>query len=155
MILKIVLVVLVVILGLIVVLPFVLSIAGFNVLQFGSVSGGVSAAGQGLLRSQDGGENWKSAANSSDRKVKFPGEILDISFHPVNADILFLGSKGSGLWKSMDGGRSWQKVADRARVLDPRADVYKVAVSRSQPKIIYLAVLQNNRGRVLKSEDGG
>lgn len=155
MILKIVLVVLVVILGLIVVLPFVLNIAGFNVLQFGSISGGVSAAGQGLIRSQDGGEGWESAANSLDKKIRFPGEILDLSFHPVNADLLFLGSKGSGLWKSMDGGSSWQKVSDKTRVLDPRADVYRVAVSRSQPKIIYLAVFQNNRGRILRSEDVG
>lgn len=155
MIFKIVLVVLVIILGLIVVLPFVLSMAGFNVLQLGSIGGGMIAAGQGLLRSQDGGENWASATKSTDGRTRFPSEILDLSFHATSSDIIFLGSKGSGLWKSVDGGNSWQKIVDRARVLDPRADVYKIGMSRSQPRIIYLAAFQNNRGRVLKSEDGG
>lgn len=154
MIFKIILVILVILLGLVVVLPFVLNIAGFNVLQFGSVGGGTIAAGQGLLRSQDGGETWTSVAKSSDR-TRFPSEILDITFHATSSDIIFLGSKGSGLWKSLDGGGSWQKIVDRSRVLDPRADVYKIGLSRFQPRIVYLAVFQNNRGRVLKSEDGG
>lgn len=155
MVLKIILVILVIVLGLVVVLPFVLNIAGFNVFQFGSISGGAISAGEGLLRSKDGGESWVSVTNSSDKRIRFPQEILDISFHATSSDIIFLGSKGSGLWKSMNGGSSWQKVVDKARVLDPRADVYRVAVSRSQPRIIYLAVFQNSRGRVLKSEDGG
>lgn len=155
MIFKVILIILIVILGLVVVLPFVLSIAGFNVLQFGSISGGAVAAGEGLLRSQDGGTTWTSAANSTEGRIRFPREILDFAFHATSSDILFIGSKGSGLWRSKDGGSLWQKVSDKARVLDPGADVYKVAVSRSQPQIIYLAVFQNNRGRVLKSGDGG
>ncbi len=155
MVLKIVLVVLVIILGLVVIIPFVLSVAGFNVLQFGSVGGGISVAGEGLLRSRDGGESWENAAKSTEPKTSFPREILDLSFHPSIPDILFIGSKGAGLWKSADGGNSWRRVQDRARVLDPRADVYRVAMSSLQPKIIYLAVFQNNRGRVLRSEDAG
>lgn len=157
MVFKIILVIFVIILGLVVVIPFVLNIAGFNIWQFGSFGGGGKAAlgGEGLLRSEDGGENWVNVARLAGKGVSFPREILDLTFHATSSEIIFLGSKGAGLWKSMDGGKSWQKSVDRARVLDPRADVYKVAISPSQPKIIYLAAFMSDRGRVLKSEDGG
>lgn len=156
---KILLIVLVVILGLLIVLPFVLSIAGFKSFGFsglGSVGGGPSAsAGEGLLRSADGGENWESAAVSKTNRVPFPAKIFDLAFHPQDPNIIFIGSKSSGLWKSKDAGKSWEKVFDKASVLSPTADVYGVALSRFNSKVMYLAIYQNDRGRVLKSEDGG
>jgi len=157
--LKILLIGLVIILGLLIVLPFVLSVTGFQFFGlsgFGSVGSGPSlAAGQGLLRSSDGGENWESAAFSKTKRVSFPVRIFDLVFHPQDPNIIFIGSKSSGLWKSGDGGKSWEKILDQGRILNPLADVYRVGLSRSNPQIIYLAVYQNNRGRVLKSENGG
>ncbi len=157
--LKILFIVLVVVLGLLVVIPFVLSIAGFQSFGFSgftSTGGGPSSsAGQGLLRSFDGGENWQGAAVSKTKGVSFPARIFDLAFHPQEPDLIFLGAKSSGLWKSMDAGKSWEKMYDRGGVLDPAADVYKIAFSRSSPPIIYLAVFQNKKGRVLKSADGG
>lgn len=159
MVLKILLISLVVILGLIVVLPFVLNIAGFQsfgLSGLGSIGGAPSAiAGEGLLHSGDGGETWENAAISKTSRVYFPARIFDLTFHPQNPDLVFVGSKSSGLWKSADAGRSWEKVFDRGKVLAPTADVYKIAISRFNPKVMYLAVYQNDRGRVLKSEDGG
>lgn len=155
---KILLIGLVVVLGLLLVLPFVLSMTGFPSfgLGFGSVGGGPSStAGEGLLRSNDGGENWENAAISKTRRVAFPARIFDLTFHPQDPNVIFIGSKSAGFWKSVDAGKSWEKVADRRQILNPMADVYKIAISRSSPKIMYLALYQNNRGRVLKSEDGG
>lgn len=157
--LKILLIGLVIVLGLVVVLPFVLNIAGFKsfgLSGLGSVGGGpLASAGEGLLRSADGGENWDGAAISKTSRVPFPARLFDLAFHPQDSDIIFIGSKSSGLWKSKDAGKSWEKIFDQARVLSPASDVYKIAISRFNPKIMYLAVYQNDRGRVLKSEDGG
>lgn len=154
--LKIILIALVVLLTLVVVLPFVLSIAGFNILQFGTAGGGAARRGEAvIMRSQNGGNDWENISNSEDRRTPFPGQVFDLEFHPKEPDTLFLGSRGSGLWKSVNGGVLWKKITDKAAVLDSRADAHKVAVSRSEPKVIYAAVFQDRRGRVLQSRDGG
>lgn len=161
MLLKIILIGLAVILGLLVVLPFVLSIAGFNYFNLSDISSGggavtSSSAGQNLaLRSRDAGENWDGISFLGDGRVSLPSQILDMAFHPQNPDVIFMGTKSSGIWKSKDTGQSWKKISDKSRVLNPIADVYKIAISRSNPQIIYAAVFQDRRGRVLRSSDGG
>ena len=144
-------------LGVVVVMPFFFSMTGVKVFQFGSIGGGAGGgAGEGLLMSTDGGERWDNAAVSEDDRVApFPKGVFDLVFHPQDPDIIFLGSDDSGLWVSKNGGKSWKKIFDKRKVLDQKADVFKIAVSRSDPNVIYLAVFQNNRGRVLKSIDGG
>lgn len=151
------LIVLVVLLGMVVVIPFFFSMAGVKVFQFGSIGGGADGgAGEGLLRSTDGGERWDNVAVSEDGRVApFPKGVFDLVFHPQDPDIIFLGSDNSGFWVSKNGGKSWKKIFDKHKVLDQKADVLKIAVSRSDPNVIYLAAFQNNRGRVLKSTDGG
>ena len=151
------LIVLVVLLGLVVILPFVLNMAGVNVLQFGSIGGGAGGvAAEGFLRSEDNGNKWVTAAVSEDPNINpFPKGIFSIAFHPTNPDIIFLGSDNSGLWVSRNNGKSWKKSTDKNKVLDAKSDVYLVAVSPSNPSVIYLAVFQKNRGRVLKSTDAG
>lgn len=161
MLFKILLVGLVIILGLLVVLPFILSVAGFSYFETPSfssgASGAVSSSGvQGLLsRSRDTGENWEDVSFLRDRRISMPAQVLDVAFHPQNPDFVFMGTKSSGIWKSKDAGQSWEKIFDKSRVLNPAADVYKIAISRSNPQIIYAAVFQDRRGRVLRSSDGG
>ncbi len=60
----------------------------------------------GLLRSDDGGENWVSAkpVDSIDG-----GWVTPYVQHPVNADILYAGYKD--VWKTIDGGFSWSPLS--------------------------------------------
>ncbi len=155
MILKTVLIIFIIILGLVVILPFFLNLAGVKSFQFGAIGGLGGAAGEGILRSLDSGKNWENAAVSEEKRISFPSAILDMAFHPKNSDTIFVGAKSSGLWRSDNGGKSWHKILDKAHVLDPRADVYKIGLSPANLKVMYLAVFQNGRGRVLRSEDGG
>lgn len=149
-----ILIAVVIVLGLLVILPFVFNIAGIRMFQFGSVGGGGSArAAGGLLRSLDSGETWEAAAVSED-KTSFPREILDLVFHPRENNTLFIGAKSSGLWKSENGGASWRRVEDETGLL-VGTDVYAVRFQNFNPLNLYLAVFKDRRGRVLKSEDGG
>lgn len=153
--LKIILIVLVVLLTLIVVIPFALNMAGLNVLQFGSVGGVRTGAGSALLRSTTGGDAWEDAGITEDKKVNFPAQPYGLSFHPLNPNLLFLGTKGAGLWKSVNDGGSWTQVKDSGGVLGLRGDVYKALFSPSNPDILYLVSYENSRGRVLRSDDQG
>ncbi|MDP3769792.1 MAG: hypothetical protein U1A25_00365 [Candidatus Sungbacteria bacterium] len=108
-----------------------------------------------LARSVDAGARWKNAALSENPSIPFPGIIFSFVIHPQNPDTLYVGSKGNGLWRSINGGRTWNKMMDTARVIDPAADVYDVEIISGEPDVLYIAVFQNNHGRVLKSEDLG
>lgn len=153
---KYVLILIIVLLGVLVILPFVLNIVGIPIFQFGSVGGGRPTLGDaGMLRSEDGGKNWEAVSFSEDRQIYFPREIFDLTFHPAEQNIIFIGTKSSSIWKSETRGVSWKKIVDSAAVLEPGADVYKIVVARNRPEVIYAAVFQKNKGRILKSTDGG
>lgn len=157
MLLKIILVLLVILLGLIIVLPFVLNLIGFNVLDLGSVGGGgiIRTEDAALMRSSDGGESWENFSVSENKRISFPAIILDFAFHPTNPNLLFIGSYRSGLWRSDNGGTLWKKVDGGLGTPKGDSDVYAIEASHKNPNIIYLAVFQDRRGRVLKSEDEG
>lgn len=142
-------------LGLILIIPFVLNIVGINILQFGSV-GGISGGSQtNLLRSTNGGQSWEGVSISENKKISFPGLVYSISFHPLNPNLILMGTRASGLWKSINGGASWTQVADQANVLGPRGDVYKAVFSPSNPDRLYVVSYENSRGRLLRSDDQG
>lgn len=142
---------------LIVVLPALLTLIGVPIGSGGG--GGGTSVGTGtlkngiLLRSADAGETWQAVEFSADRP--HPSAVNDIAFDPRDINIVFAATTGSGLWKSTDDGATWKKVNDHNNVLQARSDVYKITIAPTRPDVIYLAVVQNKRGRVLRSEDGG
>lgn len=136
-------------------LPFRFGLAGFRAIQFAALGIPSAPVGNILFRSTDGGDSWYHLRISEDSSTIFPEAILDLSFHPRERDTIYLGTKLSGLWKSINGGATWHKVTDARKTLDPLSSVYKIAVSRENPEIIYLSVFQNDRSSILKSEDEG
>ena len=142
--------ILLIILALVFILPAVLSLGGINL--FPSGSGGSAKISGVIIRSASGGKEWAVPVFSG---KNVPSSIFDIAFSPANPDMLLAAAKSSGIWKSKDGGAAWEPLVDQAHVLSPTADVYKIAVSQANPKILYAAVYQDSKGRILKSEDGG
>lgn len=146
----------------VIIIIFVLSIAvmltfkmaGLRDFQFGS-SGGNLSEGTEILRTQDGGKHWEKVTLSEERETPFPKEILNLTFHPSDPDVIFLGTKSAGLWKSTTRGVSWKPLFDSSRILNLHSDVYRISVNEKDPRVIYLAAFQNDHGRVLKSMDGG
>lgn len=157
MLLRIILILLVVLFTMVLVLPFILNMFGFQVLQFGAVGGGMSKSESDpvLLRSLSEGSDWEDASVAEDPKVAFPGQLNYLSFHPTNPNVMALGTRGAGLWITENGGAFWKKIEDKNKLLDSKADIQKVFFSESDPKILYAAVYQNRRGRLFKSTDGG
>lgn len=142
-----------IVLALIFLLPVLLSLGGIDILPTGGGGGSERSRASGaLIRSEDEGGAWTAPTFSGSR---IPSSIFDIAFHPENPDIMFAGTKGSGIWKSTDGGVRWKPAPDRAGALRADADVYKIALSQASSSVIYAAVYQDKKGRVMKSEDRG
>ncbi len=123
-----------------------------------------------LIRSRDQGQTWSyaraaqpTAKKSSPAPSPTPSDlallratqIIDVIFHPSDPSIVFIGTKDAGLWKSADAGSQWRHTLDDPNGLRATSTVYRIAISPSRPGIVYLAVFQNHRGRVLKSIDAG
>jgi len=108
---------------------------------------------QGIFKSIDGGRTWE-------HKVQIEGggfidgvKIYSMKMDPQKNNVLYLGTIGNGLYKSENGADSWKKLYDG--ILSETATVYDVAIEKGNSDIIYAAVLNNGRGELLKSENGG
>ena len=142
---------------LVIIIPFALHVAGVDLIRFNSSNASETPNIQqtSLLRSTDSGRTWTNAAVSENSDIGFPTTILSFTFHPTQQNTIFIGAQKNGIFKTENTGKSWKKIVDNNSVLDPKSDVYKIIVSRKDPNIMYVAVFQGNRGRILKSENGG
>lgn len=109
----------------------------------------------GIYYSEDGGETWDQMAIKENRFLITSLDILSMAVHPTNSDILYLGAKKGGLYKSYSRGKYWHQIEGEEKNLFDDADVHNITIDHKDPDKIYLAVYQNNRGRIFKSEDGG
>ncbi|MBI4132191.1 MAG: hypothetical protein HY474_01020 [Candidatus Sungbacteria bacterium] len=137
----------------IVILPFVLRARPLGRPSTGAAPGRIT---QGIFRSDDGGSTWEPKAWIESAV----GNISEFSVNrlvpdPSNPETLYLLTDGNGLWVSRSRGDLWAPVHDRAAVLEPTANVLAMAVNPSDRREWYVAVFQQNRGRVLRTSDGG
>lgn len=102
-------------------------------------------AGQdGFETSEDGGESWR-------RLGAIPGGMtMSISQDQQEPDTFYAAAGGQVL-KSTDGGESWQPTGNEGL---PEG-VSVVAVSPSDPQLLYAGILDGESARVFRSEDGG
>jgi photosystem II stability/assembly factor-like uncharacterized protein len=81
----------------------------------------------------------------------FSGRVDAIAFHPVNADIFYVGSNRGGLWRTRDGGSSYTPLSDRWDSLV----ILSIAIDGSQnPEKVFVGK-GGSEPTLLRSVDGG
>src|SRR5437016_4232160 len=87
------------------------------------------------------------------------GRVVAVAGDPSDAQVFYFGSTGGGVWKTSDGGLYWENVSDG---FFKRASVGSIAVSASDPNVIYVgmgeATIRGNVSHgdgVYKSTDAG
>ena len=129
-----------------------------------NVGGRHVSFGDGIYRSNDGGETWNNMG------LKGSQHISKIVIHPENSDIIWvavqgpLWSKGGerGLYKSTDGGKTWKKTLGDDKwvgvtdiVIDPRDPDRMIAATWQRHRNI-AAYMGGGPGTALyRSADGG
>ncbi len=104
-------------------------------------------AHSGLYRSEDRGRTWA--------KVPLPAsahgpDVMTITAHPVDPDVLFVGTHEAGVLKTTSGGKSWSSLNAGLR----GADVHGLAVDPNQPDKLH-ALVRDTGGGLYRSTDGG
>jgi photosystem II stability/assembly factor-like uncharacterized protein len=80
------------------------------------------------------------------------GRVTSVCGVVNQPNIYYIGTPGGGVWKTDDGGRVWKPIFDSV----PVASIGGVAVSPSNPQIVYVATGEQTRGNgVYKSTDAG
>jgi photosystem II stability/assembly factor-like uncharacterized protein len=119
---------------------------------------------RGVYKTTDGGKSWRQVL-----KVDAKTGAADLVLDPANPDKLYAalwqfrrqpwgfqsGGPGSGLYVSHDGGESWQRRGADDGL--PAGDLGRIglAVSRSNPEVVYALVENSAKNAVLRSDDGG
>jgi photosystem II stability/assembly factor-like uncharacterized protein len=123
-----------------------------------------SSWGDGVYRSDDGGETWVNKGLDDSH------HIGRIALHPTDPDVVYVAAMGHlwganeqrGLYRSVDGGETWERIL----FVDEDTGVVDVALDPSNPEIVYAASYQRRRrpfgfhgggpgGGLWKSTDGG
>lgn len=118
---------------------------------------------RGVYKTTDGGKTWRQVLFNNIRTG-----TADLVMDPSNPNKLIAamwehkrdpwffksGGEGSGLYITHDGGENWKKITDKEGF--PKGDLGRigVAISRSNPNVIY-ALVEAKKNALYKSEDGG
>ena len=123
----------------------------------------VSGPNRGVFKSTDGGKTWTKVLFVNDKTG-----VVDLVMDPNNPDVLYAtawqayrtpwklssGGPGSGIYKTTDGGAHWTNISHSPGLPDETLGKIGVAVSASNPQVVYAAI-QSKNGGVFKSTDGG
>lgn len=120
--------------------------------------------GDGVYRSDDGGENWKNTG------LKESEHIAKIIIDPRNSDVVYVASQGPlwgpggdrGLYKTTDNGKTWEQVL----FISENTGITDIVMDPVDPDVIYAASYQRRRhvwtlinggpeSAIYKSKDGG
>ena len=113
---------------------------------------GNASPGDGMYKSTDAGKSWTHTG------LRDAGQIGAIHVHPTNPDLVYVAVLGHafgpsatrGVFRSKDGGKTWDKILFRS----DSAGAVDLAMDPSNPRIIYAAFWQAQRGPWFLSSGG-
>ncbi len=122
------------------------------------------AFGDGIYRSDDGGQSWKNMGLKSSEHIGM------IKVHPENSNIVYVAAYGPlwsaggdrGIYKSTDQGESWTKILEVSEHtgfneihLDPRNSEILYATAHQRRRHVWTYLSGGPESSIYKSTDGG
>ncbi len=103
----------------------------------------------GVSKTVNGGVDWiASNIIKNNQQTLSALNVAKMDFDPKNREVVFISGYNDGLYKSEDSGASWSRILSKIFT-------YDFAIHPFDSNIIYAAGTFADRGRVVKTEDGG
>jgi outer membrane protein assembly factor BamB len=125
---------------------------------------------KGVYKSTNGGSEWTPIGGPFFTTLWiFKGyyPISSMAVHPVDPNIVYIGTVGGGIWRTTNGGEHWEKVWEEPIHKETLLEITSFAISSANPTTIYAAAYNfdslNAMGlsgilisnRLIKSKDSG
>jgi len=103
----------------------------------------------GVAKTTNGGADWTVANAIKDSQGTIGAlNVASMDFDPKNRETVFVSGYNDGLYKSEDSGGSWSRILSKIFT-------YDFAIHPFDSNIIYAAGYFADKGRVVKTTDGG
>jgi photosystem II stability/assembly factor-like uncharacterized protein len=88
-----------------------------------------ATAGEGLYKTDDGGQSWMQ------RNAGLPtDDVRSVAIHPNKTNTLYIGTEGYGVYKSVDGGGSWSALTAG---MEPNDRIWAIEIDPLNPDVVY------------------
>jgi photosystem II stability/assembly factor-like uncharacterized protein len=107
------------------------------------VSKKITMANATVIKTLDSGTTWSPKIKIDDKKTIAGVDVLSMAIHPVDSNIVYVGTMSNGMFVSKDAGENWTAV--------PYPDkAYGLVFDPSNPDIIYGSGVLAGRAKIFK-----
>lgn len=96
-----------------------------------------------VLKTEDGGATWKPKIRIDDKKTIAGVDILSMAVHPVDPNIVYIGTESDGLFVTKDAGETWNQVPFASKA-------YGLLFDPQNPDIMYGTGIFKGRAKIFK-----
>lgn len=96
-----------------------------------------------VIRSDDGGTSWNPKIKIDDKKTISGVDVLSMAVHPLDSNIVYIGTASNGLFVTKDAGETWKQMAFPDKV-------YGLVFDPRDPNVMYGSGIFNGRAKIFK-----
>ena len=112
----------------------------------------LAATNTGIYRSENGGQDW-SAVYPTGGSPDSEAIVQDLRARPDDFNVIFAAENEVGVHRSLDAGRTWELVSGDE--ITGGFDRIELAISPSDPDVIYASIEHTEGSKLARSIDGG
>jgi photosystem II stability/assembly factor-like uncharacterized protein len=103
-----------------------------------------------VWKSIDSGQTFEVKSRVDDKQAITKADVLALSFHPNDSNILYIATADHGIFKSMDAGEYWEQI------VFPPKKIYSFILDRNDPdNRMFASGTIGNLGKIFRTDDGG
>lgn len=103
-----------------------------------------------IWKSADAGQTFEVKSRVDDTQTITKADVLSLSFHPNDSNIIYISTIDHGIFKTTDEGEYWEQI------VFPPKKIYSFILDKSRPdERMFASGSVNGLGKIFRTEDGG
>lgn len=103
-----------------------------------------------IWKSVDAGQTFEVKSRVDEKQSITKADVLALSFHPHDSNIIYIGTVDHGIFKTTDAGESWEQI------VFPPKKIYSFILDKNRPdERMFASGSLNGLGKIFRTDDGG